>query len=140
MTTPPIRARRILETCIYAEDLEAAREFYTRVLGLEVHAEQKSRHIFFRVGEGMFLVFKPSATRAGMTVPVPLGSHGCTGEGHVAFAAEEDELEIWRARLAELDVKIESEVDWPQGGKSIYFRDPAGNSVELATPRLWGLE
>ena len=34
---------------------------------------------------------------------------------------------------------IEQEVDWPRGGRSFYFRDPAGNSLELATPRIWGL-
>ena len=39
--------------------------------------------------------------------------------------------------LAEQRVAIEREVDWPGGGFSLYFRDPAGNSLELATPRLW---
>jgi hypothetical protein len=33
---------------------------------------------------------------------------------------------------------IEKEFGWPRGGRSIYFRDPAGNSVELVTPGLWG--
>ena len=28
---------------------------------------------------------------------------------------------------------------WPGGGRSIYFRDPAGNCVELVTPGVWGL-
>jgi hypothetical protein len=27
-----------------------------------------------------------------------------------------------------------TEVDWDEGGRSIYFRDPAGNVVELASP------
>ena len=36
--------------------------------------------------------------------------------------------------------KIESEVTWPGGGTSIYFRDPAGNCLELAPGRIWGLE
>ena len=34
---------------------------------------------------------------------------------------------------------IEKEMEWPRGGRSLYFRDPAGNSVELITPGLWGL-
>ena len=37
------------------------------------------------------------------------------------------------------EVPIELETDWPRGGHSLYFRDPAGNSVELITPGLWGL-
>jgi catechol 2,3-dioxygenase-like lactoylglutathione lyase family enzyme len=28
-------------------------------------------------------------------------------------------------------------VRWPRGGESIYFRDPDGHLVELATPGLW---
>jgi hypothetical protein len=36
-------------------------------------------------------------------------------------------------------VTVEKEVEWPRGGKSLYFRDPAGNSVELVTPGVWGL-
>jgi predicted enzyme related to lactoylglutathione lyase len=36
-------------------------------------------------------------------------------------------------------VAIEKIVDWPGGGRSLYFRDPAGNSLELATPRIWGI-
>jgi len=36
-------------------------------------------------------------------------------------------------------IAIESEITWPGGGRLIYFRHPAGNSVELATPKTWGL-
>jgi hypothetical protein len=28
-------------------------------------------------------------------------------------------------------------VTWPNGALSIYFRDPAGNSIELVTPNIW---
>jgi hypothetical protein len=35
-------------------------------------------------------------------------------------------------------VEIEREVDWDEGGTSLYVRDPAGNSVELAPPTIWG--
>ncbi len=57
--------------------------------------------------------------------------------GHIAFVIDESEIEPWRKRLQEAGVAIESEVDWPEGGRSLYFRDPAGNSVELAPPTLW---
>jgi catechol 2,3-dioxygenase-like lactoylglutathione lyase family enzyme len=39
--------------------------------------------------------------------------------------------------LRKAGVSIEREVDWDEGGRSIYFRDPAGNVVELAPPTLW---
>jgi len=32
---------------------------------------------------------------------------------------------------------VEKEINWEDGGTSIYFRDPAGNSVELAPATLW---
>ena len=37
------------------------------------------------------------------------------------------------------DIAIEADFEWPQGGRSIYFRDPSGNSIEFAEPRIWGL-
>jgi catechol-2,3-dioxygenase len=56
----------------------------------------------------------------------------------MAFAVSGTELDGWRAHLADCQVPIEIEVEWPEGGRSIYFRDPAGNSVELAPPTMWG--
>jgi catechol 2,3-dioxygenase-like lactoylglutathione lyase family enzyme len=50
------------------------------------------------------------------------------------------DLGAWRDTLAAAGVAIEAEISWPQGGHhSLYVRDPAGNSVELASPTLWGL-
>jgi catechol 2,3-dioxygenase-like lactoylglutathione lyase family enzyme len=48
-------------------------------------------------------------------------------------------LDAWRGHLAACGVVVEKEVAWPRGGRSLYVRDPAGNSVELASPRIWGL-
>jgi catechol 2,3-dioxygenase-like lactoylglutathione lyase family enzyme len=68
-----------------------------------------------------------------------LPAHGASGSGHVAFGIKAEELAAWRERLQSKGVAIEQEVEWPRGGKSVYFRDPAGNSVELVTPGVWGL-
>ena len=132
---------RVLETSLYAPDLEAAAHFYGTVLGLELIGRQPDRHLFFRCGEGMLLVFNPAVTSTHATVvggaPVPL--HGAAGAGHVAFAVEDAEIPVWRARLKRHAIAIESEVTWPRGGRSVYVRDPAGNSIELAAPSIWGL-
>ena len=66
-------------------------------------------------------------------------AHGAIGRGHVAFAASDQDLKEWRWSLGNHKVPIEKELAWPRGGHSIYFRDPSGNSVELATPEIWGL-
>jgi catechol 2,3-dioxygenase-like lactoylglutathione lyase family enzyme len=62
-----------------------------------------------------------------------------TGPLHVAFAVAADDLALWEARLGERGVAIEGRTDWPRGGKSIYFRDPDGHLLELATPGLWAV-
>jgi catechol 2,3-dioxygenase-like lactoylglutathione lyase family enzyme len=83
----------------------------------------------------MLLLFEPGAAASGRRVP----GHGATGPGHACLAVAEDALEAWQARLVAAGVAIEQEASWPRGGRSFYFRDPAGNSLELATPRIWGL-
>lgn len=131
-----MRAREILETCLYASDLDAAETFYGGVMGLERITRVEGRHVFFRCGARVFLVFNPAATAAGERIP----GHGASGPGHAAFAVTADELDGWRAHLAALGVAVEQEVEWPGGGRSIYLRDPAGNSVELGTPSIWGID
>ena len=84
----------------------------------------------------MFLLFDPRASRQ---TDGKIPPHGTTGAGHVCFAAREVELPAWEAHLTAQGVSIESIVQWPGGGSSLYFRDPAGNCLEIATPRIWGL-
>ncbi|QDU28208.1 Virulence protein [Anatilimnocola aggregata] len=130
------RVEHILETCLCVDDLHAARRFYTEVLGLEVAAEQNERHLFFRVGNRMLLLFDPKESSKPLGTIPPHGTHGAS---HVCFGVREAELAIWHEQLLSAGVVIESVHDWPQGGRSIYFRDPAGNSLEFATPRIWGI-
>ena len=127
----------MLETCLYVNDLKAAEAFYTNVLGLKRYAGVPGRHVFFRCGEGMFLLFDPEATTEESAMGIP--SHGAVGEGHVAFEMSEVELELWKKKLADHDVAIESDFTWPNGGRPLYFRDPANNSGELTTGKTWGL-
>ena len=122
----------ILEAALYVADLGAAEDFYERVLGLELESRAPGRHAFFRCGEAMLLIFDPASTsQSAGGVP----AHGATGPGHVAFAV--DDLDEWPARLRDAGIAIEADLDWPGGGRSVYVRDPAGNSVELTTPRIW---
>jgi catechol 2,3-dioxygenase-like lactoylglutathione lyase family enzyme len=126
----------VVETGVYADDLDRAEEFYRDVLGLEVIGKEAGRHVFFRVGPAsMLLVFHPETTLRGDVLP----AHGAHGPGHYALGVAADDLPAWRDRLAANGVAVEKEVEWPRGGRSFYFRDPAGNSVELLTPGLWGL-
>lgn len=127
---------RVLETVLYAEDLDAAERFYGGVLGLPVDSRKDGLFVFLRCEQAMLLLFDPRASIKGRQVP----AHGTKGPGHVCFAVAEAELDTWKAHLESHGIAIETEATWPRGGRSFYFRDPAGNSVELATPRIWGFE
>jgi len=125
----------LVEAGIYADDLEQAERFYRDVLGLEVRVKEPGRHVFFQVGDSMLLVFRPAESLKDGTVP----PHGSRGPGHFALGIPGETLDQWRAHLSRHGVEVEQELEWPQGATSLYFRDPAGNSVELVTPGLWGL-
>lgn len=135
------RLDRILETALYVDDLDAAEAFYARVLGLTVRGKAPGRHLFFKLAGQMLLLFRAEATekppKPDAKLPVP--PHGARGPGHACFAASGDEIDGWRQRLEAQGVTIESDFHWPGGGRSIYFRDPAGNSLEIAEPKLWGM-
>ena len=132
-----MRVRGVLETCLYADDLTTAERFYSRVLGLLAFSRGGDRHVFFRCGNSVFLLFNPGESlKPDGGVP----PHGANGAGHVAFGIQASEVARWRQHLIKHEVVIEQEVSWPGGGQSIYFRDPSGNSVELVTPQTWGLK
>ena len=131
------RVRRILETVLYCEDLAASAAFYQTLLNATPMLTG-DRLVALDAGGGtMLLLFQrgnsgPLETAGGL---VP--GHDGGGSVHLAFAIDADETGAWDARLAELGIAIESRVRWERGGQSIYFRDPEGRSVELATPGLW---
>ncbi|MDP3194742.1 VOC family protein [Tabrizicola sp.] len=128
----------ILESAVYAADLTAAEAFYCGLLRLPVIARVDGRHVFFRVGAGVLLVFNPDATEVASGNPdLPVPVHGARGAGHVCFAASREEIGDWRQRFMAAGVEVEAEFDWPNGARSLYVRDPGGNSVEFAEPRLW---
>ncbi|OOG68372.1 Glutathione transferase FosA [Ensifer sp. M14] len=124
----------ILETALYASDLDSAEAFYGGVLGLEKITRAGNRHVFFRCGPGVLLIFNPTET-----IKPPL-SHGTTGQGHMCFRVAREALDAWKAKLEAAGIAIEADVAWPNGARSFYFRDPAGNSLECAEPGLWSIE
>ena len=133
-----MRPSAILESALYVADLVAGEGFYGTLLSLPVIARVAGRHVFFRVGEGVLLVFDPDATEVPSGNPaLPVPVHGARGQGHVCFAASHAEIAAWRERFLQAGVEVEAEFDWPNGARSLYVRDPGGNSVEFAEPRLW---
>ena len=128
----------VLEAAVYVDDLDAAEGFYAGLLGLEVVLKTAGRHVFFRAGATIVLAFLPGPTRRQKADgPLPVPPHGAEGAGHICFAAEGPALDRWVRHLTAAGVAIEADFRWPNGARSIYVRDPAGNSVEFAEPKLW---
>ena len=116
----------VLETVLYAKDLAAAEAFYRDALGMEPFAGAAGRHLFYRCGSQVLLIFNPDATKvppAPGALPVP--PHGMEGEGHICFRASAEELEAWRSRLEGKGVAIEADFEWPGGGRSRPSRAPS---------------
>jgi len=131
-----MKIRAVVETGIYVDDLQAAEAFYGTVLGLRVMGKEPGHHVFFQAGKAsVLLAFLAEATFKGGQFP----PHGATGPGHFALGIEAQSFDAWREHLGRHGVTVEQEAGWPKGGRSIYFRDPAGNLVELVTPGVWGL-
>lgn len=130
----------ILETALYVDDLDRAAGFYEGVMGLDrvLYADGRMRAYDVN-GRSVLLLFR----RGGTTEPVrtPGGvipPHDGAGRLHMAFAIDPDQLEAWRERLGAEGIEIEGTSDWKRGGHSLYFRDPDGNLLEVATtPGLW---
>ncbi|MCX7645464.1 MAG: VOC family protein [Rhodobacteraceae bacterium] len=129
----------VLEAAVYAGDLDAAEDFYGTILGLERIVRAGNRHVFFRAGPTVVLVFNPDETaRPAANPALPVPAHGATGPGHICFSVPDGvRLDALAARLERQGVAIEADFRWPNGARSVYVRDPAGNSVEFAEPRLW---
>jgi catechol 2,3-dioxygenase-like lactoylglutathione lyase family enzyme len=136
-----LRPRGVLETSLYVSDLERAVAFYTKVLGLRPIADAYfagGRGAALQAGSGpsVLLLFRADITMK----PGELPAHGTTGAGHAAFRIEPAELAAWREQLRESGVPIEKEIAFGKNPPSIYFRDPDGNSLELAVATIWALE
>ncbi len=138
MQRVPQARPKVLETALYVEDLARAGRFYGEALGLEPMT-QDSRMWALDCGTGsVLLLFRRGGALEAVELPggrIP--PHDGAGPMHLAFAVEAEDLPAWEARLAECGIDIEARMKWPRGGESLYFRDPDGHLVELATPGLW---
>jgi len=133
-----VQLDRVLETCLYVDDLDRAAAFYEQVLGLTTLTSDARFRAYDVGGKNVLLLFCRGATLE--TVRMPGGTippHDGRGPLHMAFAVSAQELPQWQERLNTHGVAIEGRTDWSRGGYSIYFRDPDGHLLELATPGLW---
>ncbi len=134
----------LVEAALFVEELPRACDFYEQVLGLgKVKASDTG--CVFRVADQRYLLIisrkaahTPNKTASGdLLPPCALPQQDGQGRGHIAFGISKDEVDSWRERLAKHDVDLLSEISWETGARSLYFRDPDGHMIELATPGIW---
>lgn len=130
----------VLETALYVEDLPRAIQFYQTIFHFDVLVSNDRICAMSVAGKQVFLLFKkggsdnPLKTDGGVIPP-----HGGTGNLHMAFSIATAEFESWKKWLQQNSVAIESYVNWTEGGRSLYFRDPDNHVIELATPGTWAI-
>ena len=130
----------ILETALYTDDMDRARGFYEGVLGLEPIFSDNRLCAYGVAARSVLLLFRRGSARETVTMPGgTIPGHDGAGPLHVAFAIGKDELARWETHLAARGVAVEGATSWARGGRSIYFRDPDGHLLELATPGLWSV-
>jgi catechol 2,3-dioxygenase-like lactoylglutathione lyase family enzyme len=135
-----MRVKGILETALYVSDPAAAAAFYRRLFGFDTLLESDRLIALDVAGKNVLLLFGRGA--AGEPFATPGGvipGHAGSAPTHFAFSITADDVEPWKERVTSQGVAIESVVNWPHGAKSIYFRDPDGNLVELISPGFWAI-
>jgi len=132
------RIQAVVETVLYVDDLDRAAAFYHEVLDLEPFAGDERFCALHAGGSSVLLLFRRGASLQSIRLPggrVP--PHDGQGPVHLGFGIHEEDLLAWEESLERHGVFIESRVNWPAGGRSLYFRDPDGHLLELLTPGLW---
>jgi catechol 2,3-dioxygenase-like lactoylglutathione lyase family enzyme len=124
----------ILETSLYVEDLQRSVAFYQSLFGFDVILSIERLCALSIEGRQVLLLF-----RKGASADLPVSAHDGSGQSHLAFAISATTLATWEAWLSERGIVIEEDRTWDKGGRSLYFRDPDGHLLELATPGVWSI-
>ncbi len=129
----------VLETALVVEDVARATRFYRELFGFGVLVQTERLCALSVKPAQVLLLFQRGGSLDDIQLPggtLP-GGMDAQGRSHMAFAIAAEQLEAWAQWLKQKTVAIESTLRWERGGMSLYFRDPDGNLLELATPGVW---
>lgn len=130
----------VLETALYVDDVPRAQRFYETVMGLKPLFADSRLCALDVAGRNVLLLFKRGSSTSTITLPGgTIPPHDASGRQHIALAIAKEALPAWEERLTAQNIAIEGRTTWPRGGESVYFRDPDGHLIELATPGLWAI-
>ena len=118
---------KIKETCLYVHDLDRAKKFYEEILGLPLISYLPGKHLFFRVGSSVLLIFNPNDSKLKISPPAHFGN----GKQHFAFEVSDINYFQAKEELKLKGIELIDEVSWKSGKQSFYFNDPEGNVLEI---------
>lgn len=126
--TAPATLTQLAITMFTVSDQDAARDFYTDVLGFEVRSDSR----FGEHGEMRWLEVAPAGSTARLALNPPMG--GTPGGGGIGVECTDVRAE--HARLvARGDVDVDAEPMQTPGAPLMFMlRDPDGNVVVVVEP------
>jgi catechol 2,3-dioxygenase-like lactoylglutathione lyase family enzyme len=122
-----MKVKKIKETCLYVHNLERARNFYQSILELPMIGYVPGKHVFFRAGSSVLLLFNPDDSKTKKSPPPHYGG----GKQHIAFEVSDAEYENTKIWIASKGIQITDTVIWESGKESFYFADSEGNVLEI---------
>lgn len=123
---PLLPIRSLDYTVIFARQMPALREFYGTTLGFPLHKELGPQWVEYRVGSTILAL-----TERGMVFDDPAPPIGALSL-QLAFRVAPGEVATCAATLAARGVHIISgPTDQPWGHRTLFFRDPDGNVLEI---------
>jgi catechol 2,3-dioxygenase-like lactoylglutathione lyase family enzyme len=123
----PFDAIRAIDyTVIFARDMAAMRRFYEDVLGFVVTRELSANWIEYQIGATVLALGRSRV--AHLDSPTPSGSASM----QLAFKVPVDAVDRCAEALVRRDVLIVAPpTDQPFGHRTLFFRDPDGNLLEI---------
>ena len=112
-------------------DVDAAIEFYTKMLGFAVDMHPAPGFAALSMGDLQLLLNRPGAGGAGQ--PMPDGRMPAPG-GWNRIQIEVADLAATVETLKAAGCRFRNEIVTGQGGKQVLLEDPSGNPIELSQP------
>jgi lactoylglutathione lyase len=118
--------RHLDYTIVFARDLPAMRRFYEHVMAFPLHRELGPAWVEYRVGASLLVL-----TQRGLMFDDPPPPPGALSV-QLAFRVAPREVDDCARALRALDVPIiQQPQDQPWGHRTVFFRDPDGNILEI---------
>ena len=111
---------------IFARQMPEMCDFYEKTLGFEFHRRLGPKWVEFRVGSSLVAIAEPGGLFNDPVPPVGVMSV------QLAFRVAPAEVELCAATLLARGVQlISGPTDRPFGHRTLFFRDPDGNVIEI---------